>query len=330
MTRTNYWAALSISNTNVALNINPFNLMERWGFYREKFACTLFDGRDSVAWSFQLRTRSPVAAGYSVVHQRPGGPDISDIAVPPYIDFTKTNEQVFGFYGLPRTPYSSVTNTLTRGSGDTNGYQGYLDVVEGASVTGEFTNVALIPFTRDTNGVPTSLQVEINLAAQTNNWPNSVLRYDATNNVAPYAFGTNPPVNLPVRAILLKGAGLYSGFDPRAVHIVVPEANTNVTRLFLTNDNYRPVYLHRRKEFNDGSYFNIAKAGDEEFWRLGLTFSQCNVYFETAGLTIQGGLRTDGGRDQQGMPTFEHENNPGGLDFIADRVMWLEDYRVQQ
>jgi hypothetical protein len=79
--RTNYWAALSTTSAGVVLNINPFNLMERGGFYRETFVADLLDGNPNTQngvtkWSFALRTRSPVAAGYSFsnVRQRTTSP----------------------------------------------------------------------------------------------------------------------------------------------------------------------------------------------------------------------------------------------------------------
>jgi hypothetical protein len=69
----NYWGEVTTTNTNVVLNINPFNLMERGGFYREVFEADLVDGTGrSTEWSFALRTRSPVTAGYSVTQHRPG------------------------------------------------------------------------------------------------------------------------------------------------------------------------------------------------------------------------------------------------------------------
>ncbi len=98
-----YWAALSTTNTDVVLNINPFNLMERGGFYREVFVAEFLEGDSSpVNWSFALRTRSPVAAGYSFAQQRPANNDLASLATPPYVDMTGTNEQFFDFYGLPR------------------------------------------------------------------------------------------------------------------------------------------------------------------------------------------------------------------------------------
>ena len=320
--QTNYWAALSTTNTDVVLNINPFNLMERGGFYREVFTGELREGGGAVDWSFALRTRSPVAAGYSFVQHRPAGNDLASLATPPYIDMNDGGVRFYGFYGLPRTPLSSVTNTMTRGTGDTNGYQGYLDVQEGASVYGLFTNVTYQP----RENPPQTLQAVFDLSAADPNIASSVLRYDVTANTAAYTNGTNV-LNLPVRAVLLAGTDVI-GRKP--LHVVVPESNTNVTLLVLSNNNSRRVYFHRRKASNDGILFDVSSI-DADSWRLGLTMSQCDIQFEIGNLEITGGLRTDGNIVfQGGSANFVPETDPGGLDFIADRMMWLEDYRAQQ
>lgn len=323
--QTNYWAALSTTSPGVVLNINPFNLLERGGFYREVFLGQLSQGDTTVDWSFALRTRSPVAAGYSFAQQRPADNDLASLATPPYIDMSSSSEQVYGFYGLPRMPLSSVTNTMTRGAGDTNGYQGYLDAPEGASVYGLFTNVSYRP-REATNQTPQTLEAVFDLSAADPNIASSVLRYDVTANTASYTNGTNV-YNLPVRAVFLQGSDVYG---QKPLHIVVPESNTNVTLLILSNDNSRRVYFYRAKAVNNGVPFDVASI-DAGSWRLGITMSQCDIQFDIGSLEVTGGLRTDGEINfQGGSANFVPETDPGGLDFIADRMMWLEDYRAQQ
>jgi hypothetical protein len=324
--QTNYWSALSTTNTDVVLNINPFNLMERGGFYREVFMASLSQGDDTVDWSFALRTRSPIAAGYSFVQHRPADNDLASLAVPPYIDMNGTGEQFYGYYGLPRMPVSSVTNTMTRVTGDANGYQGYLDAPEGASAYGFFTNVTYVP-REPTNQTPQTLQAVLDLSAEDPNVPVSVLRFNVTDNAVSYANGTNPPSNLPVKAVVLRGTDIY---DRKPLHVVVPEANTNVTGLVLSNNNTRLVYFYREKASNDGVPFDVSSINADS-WRLGITMSRCNIQFDIGSLEIVGGLRTDGSITfQGGSANFVPETDPGGLDFIADRMMWLEDYRAQQ
>lgn len=321
-----YWAALSTTNTDVVLNINPFNLMERGGFYREVFVGQLRQGgTNPVAWSYALRTRSPVAAGYSFVQHRPADNTLADFAEPPYIDLNGTGQQFFGYYGLPRMPLSSVTNTMTRETGDANGYQGYLDAPEGASGYGYFTEITYEP-REPANQTPQTMQAVLDLSAADPNIATSVLRCDLFANTANHTNGTNVYINLPVKAVVLVGSD-DAGQKP--LHVVVPQSNTNIETLTLRNDNERRVYFYRAKAANDSVTFNV-NSEDASAWRLGITMSLCDILFQTPDLSIQGGLRTDGAIDNQGMPNFVPEADPGGLDFIADRMMWLEDYRAQQ
>jgi hypothetical protein len=111
---------------------------------------------------------------------------------------------------------------------------------------------------------------------------------------------------------------------------VAAAANTNLSLLVLSNSNVRRVYFYRARESNAGGFFDVVSANAGS-WRLGLTMSQCDVQFEIGSLEITGGLRTDGNINfQAGSANFVPETDPGGLDFIADRMMWLEDYRAQQ
>jgi hypothetical protein len=61
-------------------------------------------------------------------------------------------------------------------------------------------------------------------------------------------------------------------------------------------------------------------------WRVGISASQSAVSFATDGIDIVGGIRTDS--TITGSPVLEQELDPGGLDYIADRMMWLEDYKT--
>ena len=334
--RTNYWAAVSTTNTEGTLLINPFNLMERGGFYRERFDAKLQEGDSTPAnWSFALRTRSPVAAGYSFAQQRPANNDLASLATPPYVDMTGTNEQFFGFYGLPRVPMSSVTNVMTRGSGDVNGYQGYLDVPPGASVYGIFPSNGIQAWPLPGN--PPTMEIRVDLSVADPNVLNSVLRYDVPPQAAPDTNadgviedldgnpGPDPP--LPVYQIRLLGA---EDELRRPLHIVADTNQTALNLLTLSGDNVRRVYFYRAKSSNNGVKFDVNSI-DAGSWRLGITMSQCNIQFDIGNVEITGGLRTDGDITfQGGSANFVPEADPGGLDFIADRMMWLEDYRAQQ
>ncbi len=319
-----YWTALSTTNTDVVLNINPFNLMERGGFYRELFAAQLLQGADDIEWSFAVRTRSPVAAGYSFVQQRPANNDVASLAVPPYIDMSAASgEQFIGFYGLPRMPVASVTNTMTRVTGDTNGYQGFLDVQPGASAYGLFTNATyeLRP------GLTNQAQVVLNLGAADPNIDTAVLRYDEGTDTVTITNGTNVYSGVPVTTMVLQGSDVY---NQKPLHIVVPPARTNLSRLLLSSNNIRRVYFNRIKDADDGLDLTVNAQGASS-WRLGLTLTQTRLAFRLLGVTVTGGLRSDSVvYYPSGFVNILPEVDPGGLDFIADRMMWLEDYRAQQ
>ena len=316
-----YWTTPSSADTNINLKINPFTLMERGGFYRVVVPGTISDGFTQTDWNFQVRTRSPIAAGYSFVQQLPANNNLLGI-VPsgiPYIDMRSTDK----FHGhplMPRMPVSSVTNT---NASDTNGYLGYLSVplVPGGSSYGFFTNARyeLRP------GTTNALQVVLDLGADDIGDTNSVVLYNLTDNIANFT-NTNGIVlnNLPIQAMVLEGANTPTA---KPLHVVIGPEITNTTVLILANNNERLVYFNRQKQSNDGIPFDIVAHPSAYYWRLGMTISRSPVQFEIGTLEITGGLRADHEWDL-GDASFVPESSPEGLDYIADRMMWLEDYKT--
>lgn len=313
----NFWATASVTATNSMLNINPFNMMERGGFYRVWIPGTVSDGTtNDVGWNFQVRTRSPLAAGYTFVKHRPSPVNqVGLYATPPYIDMTTLGAFV-GFEGLPRLPVSSVTST--NGS-DTTGFLGYLDIPIGASAWGVFTNVT---YSLWTNG--TSLQVELNLTTPSTT-PDSALLFDIPA-AAPYTNASNVVVNLPVHAVVLRGAPTDDYEVP--VHILAGVGTTNLDTLVLSNNNRRRVYVNLQKAVNAGNAIRVLATNTSE-WRLAVTASRFDVNFETGTMPIKGGIRTDANVTfPLGAAYFTRETDPRGLDSIGDRMMWLEDNRA--
>ena len=316
-----YWTTLSTTNTNISMKINPFTLMERGGFYRVVIPGTVSDGTTDVPWNFQVRTRSPITAGYPVVQHKPASNDVSPLAgSTPYIDMNNA-EQIMGFHNMARMRVSSVTNTNAY---DTNGYVGYLDVPIGVAAWGPFTNVQIAPY----GAGPTNLQMVIDLGSDDPNDANSVLVYDVPS-TADYINTNNVPpttTNLPVAAVKLVGTDIY-GRKP--LQVVVPAANTNVQTLILSGYNSsdlgRPVYFNYQRTAGSSAVLQVVTTNATGAWRIGITAAHCNIQFDGA-ITIFGGVRTDG--TIGGTPTLRQEANPGGLDYIADRMMWLEDYRT--
>jgi hypothetical protein len=152
----------------------------------------------------------------------------------------------------------------------------------------------------------------------------SVLRYDVPSTGTYVENGVTK--SAPVTRVVLEGTQDLR----KPLHVVVPESNTSVDVLTLSGDNSRRVYFYRAKAVNDAVLFDVNSVNASN-WRLGITMSQCDIQFDIGNIEITGGLRTDGGITfQGGSANFIPETDPGGLDFIADRMMWLEDYRAQQ
>ncbi len=316
-----YWTTLSTTNTNVSMKINPFTLMERGGFYRVVIPGTISDGIADVPWNFQVRTRSPITAGYPVVQHKPASNDVSPLAgSAPYIDMNNA-EQIMGFHNMARMRVSSVTNT---NANDTNGYVGYLDVPIGVAAWGPFTNAQAAPY----GAGPTNLQMVIDLGSDDPNDTNNVLVYDVPNTDTYIDTNSVPPTTnqLPVTAVTLVGTDIY-GRKP--LQVVVPATSTNVQRLILSGYNSsdlgRPVYFNCQRAAGSTNTLQVVTTNATGAWRIGITAAHCGVQFGGA-ITIFGGVRTDG--TIAGSPTLRQEANPGGLDYIADRMMWLEDYKT--
>lgn len=312
-----YWTTLSTTNTNVNLKINPFTLMERGGFYRVVVPGTIYDGVENIPWNFQVRTRSPIAAGYPVTQHRPSNA-VAGLFDPPYIDMNDP-EQFIGFHEMARMRVSSVTNTNV----DTNGYVGYLGVPIGVAASGLFTNRQIVP----ANAAVTALNVLLDLSTADPSDLSQVLRYELDLDTANYSTNGTNYNGLRVTGLVLRGTEIY-GLKP--LQVVIPESRTNLTNLFLEGRNPlvtgRPVYVNFQRNPVARGQLGVIATNATGNWRVGISASHSDVTFSTAGIDIVGGIRTDGAIS--GSPVLKRELDPGGLDYIADRMMWLEDYKT--
>ena len=322
-----YWTTISTTNTIMNIKINPFTLMERGGFYRVVVPGSISDGVDNVDWNFQVRTRSPITAGYAVVQHKPANNDITNLSSSAYIDMNQS-EQIIGFSEMARMRVSSVSNT----DNDPTGYDGYLDVPIGLAAWSPFTGAQVEAI--DDPMAPTEVQILIDLGTPDSNQINPVLIYEVPAFADYTVPGTDPEIvlsNLPVVSVRLLGTEI-SNLAP--LQIIVPSSNTNVTSLKLSGRNPginpplgRPVYFNLQRISNSGVPFFVSDAGAVgQSWRLGMSAAHSDVVFETPGINIVGGIRTDGAIF--GAPSLRPELAPGGLDYIADRMMWLEDYKT--
>ncbi len=319
-----YWTTLSTTNTNVNLKINPFTLMERGGFYRVVVPGQVADEISSdrtnlVDWNFQVRTRSPITAGYPVVQHLPTDDDVvSLVGTASYIDMNES-EQFIGFHEMARMRVTSVTNT----NADATGYEGFLDVPIGVAASGFFTNREILP----SDASVTALNVLLDLSTADPSDLSQVLRYELDLDTADYSTNGTNYIGLPVTGLIIRGTEIY-GLKP--LQVVIPESRTNLGTLFLEGRNPlvtgRPVYVNFQRDPVTGGQLNVVATNATGNWRFGLSASHSGVIFSTAGIDIVGGVRTDG--TITGSPVLEPERDPGGLDYIADRMMWLEDYKT--
>ena len=318
-----YWTTLSTTNTNVNLKINPFTLMERGGFYRVVVPGKLYSDptatNNGVDWNFQVRTRSPITAGYPVVQQLPASNNVALlVGAVPHIDMTK-NEQFIGFHDMARMRVSSVTNTAV----DATGYEGFLVVPIGVAAAGLFTNVVFRP----ANAQVTEMQAFIDLSTSDPQDLNQVLRYELVADTADFATNGTNYAGVPVTSLLVRGTEI---FDLKPLQVVIPKERTNLQTIFLEGRNPlvtgRPVYINYQRSAGGGATLSMVATNATGRWRLGLSASHSHVFCATTGIDIVGGIRTDG--TISGNPSLEQERDPGGLDYIADRMMWLEDYKT--
>ena len=318
-----YWTTLSTTNTNVNLKINPFTLMERGGFYRVVVPGKLYSDptatNNGVDWNFQVRTRSPITAGYPVVQQLPASNNVALlVGAVPHIDMTK-NEQFIGFHDMARMRVSSVTNTAV----DATGYEGFLDVPIGVAAAGLFTNVVFRP----ANAQVTEMQAFIDLSTSDPQDLNQVLRYELVADTWNYETNGTNYAGVPVTSLLVRGTEI---FDLKPLQVVIPKERTNLQTIFLEGRNPlvtgRPVYINYQRSAGGGATLSMVATNATGRWRLGLSASHSDVFCATTGIDIVGGIRTDG--TIAGNPSLEQERDPGGLDYIADRMMWLEDYKT--
>jgi len=296
------WTSSGAVGTNDAAWKNPFSPMERWGYY-STVSAVVSDGSQDHAWTFLIRTRSPVAAGYPLVLHKGssrsglGGITYSNQPYIDYIDYTgghgETN--VSGFPGFPQIPMTSVTNAYS----STNAYLGYF----GAPVSGTPAGSPIIGVTTNSaNGT-----ITLDLTTLDDGSTNSLVRYEV-----PAAAG-----NATIATLVIQGTATATD---KAVHIVATN-NTALTRVVLSGANQRRVYINR----SGAATMVLSTSGYSSAWPIGITLSGTEMSVSPP-LTISGGIRTDS--PLGGTVTLTPNSDPGALDAIGDRMMWLEDFRT--
>lgn len=321
-----YWLSLEQDSND---RINPFNLFERGGFQSAWVAGTLQTRADDSAsgtlpWAFQVRTRSPITAGFSFVNHRPA----TNAWTPARRINMQQVDYAVGFTNLPRMPVTSVTNTNT---GDTNGFLGFLLLPKSEAAFGDLLSAVSGV---QTNAVdpddPVAARIEIDLDTFgyfTGQSDSQFFEVPKAGDVVTVNAGiTNTNYNVPVTHLLLRGSPAAGGVP---LQVVVPESNPNLAHLVLSGDNARIVYFYRQGA--SSPLLSIETTGGNRTFRIGMTL-ECAADLDISGaLDLQGGIRTGMPLGQStGTFTFLSETAPTWkYDAIADRMMWLEDQRLR-
>ncbi len=310
----------TVSEAGVAANVNPFSPLERGGFYRVILPAELWDGStntdNTTAWNYLVRSRSPIAAGYSLVLQKPASTPSSAVTFEnnPYINLIGAPVWV-GFPGMPVIPVASVTNTNT----DATGYEGYLDVPLAILDADTFPEAGV---TWTNNGSGWICDVDLSYTnTNPSDLPPAAYQYDVP--ASRPAGGTNTN-DLPVVAVYLRGAD--GSEDSTLPPLQLKMTNSpDVASLVLWGANNRSLYVNRRSQTNELTVVMT----DATSWRMGITVQDTPVtLFAPGQVTWKGGLRTDTAISVDAASlVVTNDDDPGNLDVIGDRVMWLEDSR---
>lgn len=319
-----YWLSLQQTNTD---RINPFNLFERGGFQSAWAAGSLSTGSGDVPWGFQIRTRSPITAGFAFVNQRPASNNWAPLR---RMNMWQTNDYAVGFTNLPRMPVSSVTNTNT---GDTNGFLGYLLLPKSEALLGDvLASPVTGSVTTNTNGLSsTNIRITVDLNIYDYGLDDTPRFYEVPYRVDRFnvSTGSIDYACFVTELVLTNSAGSATSFKTQAVQVLIPESNTSLTNVILAGDNTRQVYLYRKG--TNAPTLTIANSGGSATFRIGMTLD-CQANIQTSGvLTIRGGIRTSRALTQSSgtLTLVSDDSSAWEYDAIADRMMWLEDQRAR-
>jgi hypothetical protein len=340
---------------------NPFNPISDDSFVvaisgSNTYIC---NSAETNRWTFFVRSRSPILAGFPAVFHLPT--TISDTG-----QFTNvTTYKIYGanltnLVGRSNTPDIPFTSGYTASNpGATNAYLGYfaspmntnypspvdvspsaLSVVASNSLGATFSSTSPGPNTNTlvTNYRGGSVTLGLN-STQTD----SITRYDIPNTVTNIWSTTNPSGT---KTIILNYSNsavtnlmLVASANTNALHLTVNSTNTNLTLLTLRGtNNTRRVYCSMNGSQN--LTLKTESRATNYSWWMGLTAANTNLDLNitaptnTRSLTITGGIRTERGLAVDGRLNIVSNSVPAisgtnvsGIEFIADRILWLEEQK---
>lgn len=324
-----YWLSLRQDADD---RINPFTLFERGGFQSAWVSADLRNGSgdtaaDSVAWGFQVRTRSPIAAGFAFVNQRPADNSAADWLPARRINMLAADYAV-GFTNLPRIPVSSVTNSAAANAALTTADLGGLLLPKAEAPFGDVTRAPDPPGSVALAVVGASnASVTIDLNDFDYDVSDTPRFYEVPQRVDIVEAGSTNYALTVTHLVLRNDAGAGASFKTNAVQIVIPESQTSLTNVVLDGSNMRETYLYRR---GGGSPpLSVTTGGGNSTFRIGMTLDGPANFNISGTFTLRGGIRSGAAVTKltgdftvvaESAPTWE-------FDAIADRMMWLEDQR---
>ncbi len=314
------WGAFAIANnvSGVWSNTNFFNGNHFSPMGNRAFSVTVptilswvgdNGSSGSETWEFRLRSRSPLLGGFPLVVHR-SGPTPTFSQVPsPRIFWT----DLVGFSGFPAVPITSgsITGAVS------NSYNGSYAApqMSGMPMTAMSNVTAVLSGTNATLTINSS-QTE------------SILRYDVPNTWATnYTISGTNYTSAAVRTLVINHAAVTN-----IAYITINSTNTNLNTVTLSGNpgtNSRQIYIYcvnRSLVLSLGSY----SGGD---WRLSMSLSNTPLTVTNSSshdLRLVGGIRTDSTVTLAGTRqlSIQRETNSQALEYVVDRVLWLESYRV--
>jgi hypothetical protein len=317
-----------LSNTTPPSAYNPFSPGERSGF-EQTIAGSITTASETNSWSFRIRGRSPIYAGYPLVMHLPADSVPSSVDTPsallwtnsPAMDFSSTNYQSStnlsalsgGGANISPFPYVPLAMESPAGSLSYSGQVQSTPISSGAiTVTDDPLNGITVTSNATTQTVTIDLGV-VNLTSAATIPGSVLLRYNIN---ASSGNGT--------RILVLNGDAAASSLPPL---LIVYEAGANdLTTINLVGNNQRRTYLSISKN----TPVTINTSGSAA-WRMGMLLQGSASTWSLAGtLTMTGGIRSNANISASGGSIhLQADVDPGGLDSLADRMVWLEENRTE-
>lgn len=327
--RSGFWDSTNQLPSGSADN-NPFSPMERLGFFTT-IDGSLTDGVTNYPWTFRVRTRSPIAAGFGYVLH--AGASFSNTSYLPtnYIDYRSGSNatNIVGTYSnFPRIPMTSYTN----GSSNYYGYFNLPVITNTNAGTGSYYDgtAATSPYFYGVTNIQSN-SIEITLDPTNTN---SVLRFAVPDDIANRTFtnstNTNTNFRYTNRTHNVVALRIQSSTNTNTLHIISTNGDHLTNVVLGGSNNARKIYLNRA---GDNTTLNLTTTNtNNASWRLGMTLSNTPLvvsYANTKTLTIIGGIRSNAQirrATNNGDWVVNSETTNAGIEPVADRIMWLEDY----